>query len=139
MAIVCGSGLGALGELLKDQVAFNYSDIPNFPHSTGTKNGIYGIKFLNPHVHLGLTVGKGIIQPYKRLAKAAKPLPFTFFVVTSTYIVLLICSTFLNFAVPGHAGRLIFGNLNGKPCVCMQGRFHSYEGYPLWKVRTACI
>lgn len=70
VAIVCGSGLGALGELLKDQVAFNYSDIPNFPHST----------------------------------------------------------------VPGHAGRLIFGNLNGKPCVCMQGRFHSYEGYPLWKV-----
>ncbi|XP_075685084.1 purine nucleoside phosphorylase isoform X2 [Rhinoderma darwinii] len=70
LAIICGSGLGALGELLKDQVAFNYSDIPNFPHST----------------------------------------------------------------VPGHAGRLIFGNLNGKPYVCMQGRFHSYEGYPLWKV-----
>ncbi|XP_063769556.1 purine nucleoside phosphorylase isoform X2 [Pseudophryne corroboree] len=70
VAIVCGSGLGGLGELLKDQVAFHYSDIPNFPHST----------------------------------------------------------------VPGHAGRLIFGNLNGKPCVCMQGRFHFYEGYPLWKV-----
>ncbi|XP_066459803.1 purine nucleoside phosphorylase isoform X1 [Eleutherodactylus coqui] len=70
VAIVCGSGLGALGELLKDAVTFNYSDIPNFPHST----------------------------------------------------------------VPGHAGRLLFGNLNGKPCVCMQGRFHCYEGYPLWKV-----
>ncbi|XP_069817665.1 purine nucleoside phosphorylase isoform X2 [Dendropsophus ebraccatus] len=70
IAIVCGSGLGGLGDLLKDQVAFSYGDIPNFPHST----------------------------------------------------------------VPGHAGRLIFGNLNGKPCVCMQGRFHSYEGYPLWKV-----
>ncbi|XP_077154230.1 purine nucleoside phosphorylase isoform X1 [Ranitomeya variabilis] len=70
VAIVLGSGLGGLGELLKDQMAFNYGDIPNFPHST----------------------------------------------------------------VPGHAGRLIFGNLNGKPCVCMQGRFHAYEGYPLWKV-----
>ncbi|XP_075068543.1 purine nucleoside phosphorylase isoform X1 [Mixophyes fleayi] len=70
VAIVCGSGLGGLGELLKDQVVFHYSDIPNFPRST----------------------------------------------------------------VPGHAGRLIFGNLNGKPCVCMQGRFHFYEGYPLWKV-----
>ncbi|KAM5194467.1 purine nucleoside phosphorylase isoform 1-T1 [Mantella aurantiaca] len=70
VAIVCGSGLGALGELLKDQVVFHYSEIPNFPHST----------------------------------------------------------------VVGHAGRLIFGNLNGKPCVCMQGRFHCYEGYPLWKV-----
>ncbi|OCU01540.1 purine nucleoside phosphorylase L homeolog isoform X1 [Xenopus laevis] len=70
VAIVCGSGLGGLGELLKDQQAFNYCDIPNFPKST----------------------------------------------------------------VPGHAGRLIFGNLSGKPCVCMQGRFHFYEGYPLWKV-----
>ncbi|XP_068097794.1 purine nucleoside phosphorylase isoform X1 [Hyperolius riggenbachi] len=70
VAIVCGSGLGALAETLKDQVVFPYSEIPNFPHST----------------------------------------------------------------VPGHAGRLIFGNLNGKPCVCMQGRFHFYEGYPLWKV-----
>ncbi|XP_075425295.1 purine nucleoside phosphorylase [Ascaphus truei] len=70
MAIVCGSGLGTLGELLKDQVVFHYADIPNFPQST----------------------------------------------------------------VPGHAGRLIFGNLNGTPCVCMQGRFHLYEGYPLWKV-----
>ncbi|XP_053558229.1 purine nucleoside phosphorylase [Bombina bombina] len=70
VAIVCGSGLGALGDLLEDQEAFNYGDIPNFPKST----------------------------------------------------------------VPGHAGRLIFGNLNGKSCVCMQGRFHFYEGYPLWKV-----
>ncbi|KAM9329893.1 purine nucleoside phosphorylase [Gastrophryne carolinensis] len=70
VAIVCGSGLGALGDLLKEQKVFPYSEIPNFPHST----------------------------------------------------------------VPGHAGRLIFGKLNGKTCVCMQGRFHFYEGYPLWKV-----
>ncbi|XP_043914174.1 purine nucleoside phosphorylase isoform X2 [Protopterus annectens] len=70
VAIICGSGLGGLADTLKDQTAFNYSDIPNFPHST----------------------------------------------------------------VPGHAGRLVFGKLNGKSCVCMQGRFHFYEGYPLWKV-----
>ncbi|XP_045143802.1 purine nucleoside phosphorylase isoform X4 [Echinops telfairi] len=36
--------------------------------------------------------------------------------------------------VPGHAGRLVFGFLNGRACVVMQGRFHLYEGYPLWKV-----
>uniref|UniRef100_A0A8D1DRJ6 Purine nucleoside phosphorylase n=1 Tax=Sus scrofa TaxID=9823 RepID=A0A8D1DRJ6_PIG len=36
--------------------------------------------------------------------------------------------------VPGHAGRLVFGILNGRACVMMQGRFHLYEGYPLWKV-----
>lgn len=31
--------------------------------------------------------------------------------------------------VESHAGRLLFGNLQGKPVVCMQGRFHYYEGY----------
>ncbi|XP_069489829.1 purine nucleoside phosphorylase isoform X2 [Ambystoma mexicanum] len=69
VAIICGSGLGNLANLLKDEVTFKYEDIPNFPRST----------------------------------------------------------------VPGHAGKLVFGNLNGKPCVCMQGRFHMYEGYPMWK------
>ncbi|CAB1339333.1 unnamed protein product [Coregonus sp. 'balchen'] len=31
--------------------------------------------------------------------------------------------------MPGHAGNLVFGELQGKACVCMQGRFHYYEGY----------
>ena len=35
--------------------------------------------------------------------------------------------------VVGHKGRLVFGTLGSKPVVCMQGRFHMYEGYPLWK------
>ena len=30
---------------------------------------------------------------------------------------------------PGHAGKLIFGELAGKKLVCLAGRFHSYEGY----------
>lgn len=67
VGIVCGSGLGGLGELLTDKVAFNYKDIPGFPVST----------------------------------------------------------------VVGHSGKLIFGNLNGVATVCMQGRFHYYEGHPL--------
>uniref|UniRef100_A0A8C4HG48 Purine nucleoside phosphorylase n=1 Tax=Dicentrarchus labrax TaxID=13489 RepID=A0A8C4HG48_DICLA len=70
VGIVCGSGLGGLADMLKDQVAFNYKDIPNFPQST----------------------------------------------------------------VHGHAGRLVFGTLRGRPCVCMQGRFHLYEGYPIQKI-----
>ncbi|XP_069094411.1 purine nucleoside phosphorylase-like isoform X1 [Pleurodeles waltl] len=70
VAIICGSGLGTLADLLKEQVIFKYEDIPNFPKST----------------------------------------------------------------VQGHAGQLVFGDLNNKPCVCMQGRFHFYEGYPMWKV-----
>ncbi|XP_019335001.2 purine nucleoside phosphorylase isoform X1 [Alligator mississippiensis] len=70
VAVICGSGLGGLASLLKDQVVIKYTDIPNFPQST----------------------------------------------------------------VVGHAGKLVFGRLSGKPCVVMQGRFHMYEGYPLWKV-----
>ncbi|KAF5892802.1 purine nucleoside phosphorylase-like, partial [Clarias magur] len=70
VGIVCGSGLGSLAGMLKDQKVFMYTDIPNFPQST----------------------------------------------------------------VHGHAGRLVFGTLKGKPCVCMQGRFHLYEGYPIHKI-----
>uniref|UniRef100_A0A182X706 Purine nucleoside phosphorylase n=1 Tax=Anopheles quadriannulatus TaxID=34691 RepID=A0A182X706_ANOQN len=35
--------------------------------------------------------------------------------------------------VAGHVGRLVFGYLAGVPVMCMQGRFHHYEGYPLAK------
>lgn len=35
--------------------------------------------------------------------------------------------------VSGHKGKLVFGNMKGVPTVCMQGRFHLYEGYPMWK------
>lgn len=35
VGIVCGSGLGGLAETIKDPQVFNYSDIPNFPRSTG--------------------------------------------------------------------------------------------------------
>ncbi|KAG7273037.1 hypothetical protein CRUP_007193 [Coryphaenoides rupestris] len=70
VAIVCGSGLGKLADVIKDPVIIKYTDIPNFPQST----------------------------------------------------------------VHGHAGQLVFGTLQGKPCVCMQGRFHLYEGYPLQKI-----
>ncbi|XP_068595413.1 purine nucleoside phosphorylase 6 [Brachionichthys hirsutus] len=63
VAIICGSGLGNLADLLSDKTVFPYKDIPHFPIST----------------------------------------------------------------VPGHAGQLVFGKLQGRDCVCMQGRFHFYE------------
>lgn len=65
VGIVCGSGLGGLGDRLESPNAIPYSTIPNFPSST----------------------------------------------------------------VVGHKGNLIFGLLNKVPVVCMQGRFHAYEGY----------
>ncbi|XP_069028849.1 purine nucleoside phosphorylase 6 [Embiotoca jacksoni] len=70
VAIICGSGLGSLAELLDDKNAFSYEDIPHFPIST----------------------------------------------------------------VQGHVGRLVFGKLQGRECVCMQGRFHFYEGYDIHTV-----
>ena len=36
--------------------------------------------------------------------------------------------------VPGHAGRFVFGYVEGVPVVCMQGRVHYYEGYPITDV-----
>src|SRR5579871_90490 len=34
----------------------------------------------------------------------------------------------------GHDGNLIFGKLNGKTVMVMQGRFHYYEGYTMQQV-----
>ena len=36
--------------------------------------------------------------------------------------------------VESHTGRLIFGFINKKPVVIMQGRFHYYEGYNMQEV-----
>lgn len=36
--------------------------------------------------------------------------------------------------VPGHKGRLVIGELEGKTVLCMQGRFHYYEGYSMDEV-----
>jgi purine-nucleoside phosphorylase len=36
--------------------------------------------------------------------------------------------------VPGHAGRLVLGKLEGCEFLAMQGRLHRYEGYPMPQV-----
>ena len=38
---------------------------------------------------------------------------------------------FARSTVPGHAGQLLIGTLEGVSVVAMQGRFHGYEGYAL--------
>ena len=35
--------------------------------------------------------------------------------------------------VAGHKGRLVIGELSGKKVICMQGRFHYYEGYETYQ------
>ena len=35
---------------------------------------------------------------------------------------------------PGHKGNFIFGKINGKKVIMMQGRFHYYEGYSMEQV-----
>ena len=36
--------------------------------------------------------------------------------------------------VPGHSGRLVIGQLEGKTIIAQQGRAHYYEGHPLAKI-----
>ena len=36
--------------------------------------------------------------------------------------------------VKGHAGNFIFGQIRGKDVAVMQGRFHFYEGHPIFRV-----
>lgn len=70
IALILGSGLGALAEELTDATTIHYSEIPGFPVS----------------------------------------------------------------AVEGHAGELVFGDLDGVQVVVMKGRAHYYEGWTMEEV-----
>ena len=41
---------------------------------------------------------------------------------------------FVSSTVPGHRGQLIIGKLGSKTLLCMQGRFHYYEGYTMQQI-----
>jgi len=41
---------------------------------------------------------------------------------------------FVSSTAPGHQGRIIIGKLGGKTILCMQGRFHYYEGYTMQQI-----
>ena len=70
VAIILGSGLGALADKIENPVYIDYSSLDGFPVSTA----------------------------------------------------------------PGHKGRFVYGELNGKRVICMQGRFHYYEGYSMQQI-----
>jgi purine-nucleoside phosphorylase len=67
IALVLGSGLGSLADLVEAPVVFATRDLPGYPHST----------------------------------------------------------------VAGHQGRVVFGRLEGREVVFIQGRVHHYEGHPI--------
>ena len=69
-AVILGSGLGALVDIMEDKEIIPYADIPNFPQST----------------------------------------------------------------VQGHAGNLVVGTIGTETVICMQGRFHYYEGFTMKEV-----
>ncbi|XP_059161530.1 purine nucleoside phosphorylase-like [Physella acuta] len=70
VGLICGTGLGGIGDAVENPVTIPYDKIPGFP------------------------------------------------VIT----------------VVGHAGKFVIGTLKGKPVLLMMGRFHYYEGHPMWKV-----
>ena len=70
IAMVLGSGLGSMADLVQDPIGIPYGEIPGFRASTA----------------------------------------------------------------PGHAGRLVFGTLEGRRVAVMQGRLHAYEGYSFEEV-----
>jgi purine-nucleoside phosphorylase len=41
---------------------------------------------------------------------------------------------FVSSTAPGHHGRIIIGKLGNKTILCMQGRFHYYEGYTMQQI-----
>jgi purine-nucleoside phosphorylase len=88
LAVVCGSGLGGIADRLQDAIVFPYSEIPNFPQSTGK------------------------CKLREKPSDRSKSLTLS-----------------IRSQVSGHKGNLIFGSLDGVDVVCMQGRFHTYEGY----------
>lgn len=74
VAMILGSGLGFMGDLVENAIAIPYGEIPHFKVSTA----------------------------------------------------------------PGHAGRFVFGDFEGKKVAVMQGRQHYYEGYDFEDV-TYCV
>lgn len=81
----------------------------------------YLLKKVNMEPHLGIILGSGLgrlvdlIQD--KIAIPYEEIP-----------------NFPVSTVEGHKGQLVFGKIQGKPIMAMQGRFHYYEGYSMAEV-----
>lgn len=75
--------------------------------------------FLNPEIGIILGTGLGKLVNHIRITEE----------ISYNHI-----PNFPTATVEFHKGKLIFGDLEGKKVVVMQGRFHLYEGYSLFDV-----
>lgn len=69
-----------------------------------------------PHALTGIVLGSGL-GPLADAVTTDREVPFAEAGLPAS-------------TVPGHAGKFIFGRLNGTPVVLMKGRVHLYEGHP---------
>ncbi|MCI1209488.1 MAG: purine-nucleoside phosphorylase [Treponema sp.] len=75
----------------------------------------------NDPIHLGMVLGSGLGDLGDQITDAI-------------YIPYKEIPHFPLSTVPGHKGRLVIGMLENKKVLCMQGRFHYYEGYGMDQV-----
>jgi purine-nucleoside phosphorylase len=75
-------------------------------------------KHLVAEAHIGLVLGSGLGDAVSGFEKIGE-LPYDRI------------SHFPVSGVKGHAGKLLFCRLGGKPILVLQGRFHYYEGYTM--------
>ena len=73
--------------------------------------------------------GKSKVQPEIGLILGSGLSPLADEIEGADYIPYADIPHFPHSGVPGHAGRLVIGHLQGKPVMVMQGRSHLYEGY----------
>lgn len=88
-----------------------FEKIKNITSSIRTKIGDFSPK-------IGIVLGSGLGQLADRIADPI-------------YLKYDQIEGFPQSTVQGHAGRFVFGKLGGVDVVCMQGRFHFYEGYKI--------
>lgn len=86
---------------------------------------ISSVEFLKdkilPETKIALVVGSGLSGIVKKMEETK----------TISYSEI---PGFLQSTAPTHKGEMVIGKLFGKPIVCMNGRFHYYEGYEIQEI-----
>lgn len=84
-----------------------------------TTNFLQSKGFTNPEIGIVLGTGLGQLVQHIQIEKEVDYADIPNFPIST---------------VESHSGKLIFGTLEGKKVVVMQGRFHLYEGYSLQEI-----